>query len=339
MKDLIFNLCKLDGISGDEKSVSDFCKEFLARYTDNVRVDFNNNVIAEFGDKNAEYTFLLDAHIDKIGFIVTEINNNGFIKIDSVGGIDVRTLLDAPVTVHGKESLSGVICCMPPHLSDGNEDKAVKADKVWIDVGLPYDIVNGLVSIGDSVTLFSNPKKLINNRVSASSLDNRAGVASILKAVEMLSQSKLDSKVVVLLSSQEETYAVGAKTVPFDYDIDECISVDVSFAYQEGVGSPYSDIKLGKGPMLCVSPNLNRAMFNKLKALSESSNIKYQIEVCNGKTGTNADHITLSKSGVKTALISILEKNMHTQAEIIDINDVNSLSELLYLYIIGGGVK
>lgn len=339
MKDLILDLCKRGGISGDENSVASYCENFLKKYTDDVTVDFNNNVIAVLGGEEADYTFLLDAHLDKIGFIVTEINENGFLKIEGVGGVDLRTLLDSPVTVYGKEKLSGVICCMPPHLSDGKEDKAVSSDKLWVDLGLPYEKVIDLVKHGDSVSFYASPKELINNRILSPALDNRSGVAALLSTTEKLASKKLNSRVIILLSSQEETYAAGAKTAPYNYEIDECICVDVSFASQPAVGSPYSAIKLGGGPMICISPNLNRDMFKKLKETAENNKIKYQLEVCNGKTGTNADHITLTKSGVKTALVSIPEKNMHTQSEIIDINDVNYLSELLSTYILNGGVR
>ncbi|MCH5304256.1 MAG: M20/M25/M40 family metallo-hydrolase, partial [Ruminococcus sp.] len=328
MNNLIFDLCRLSGISGDENNTAEYCKSYLEKYTKNVKVDFNNNVVAVVGDENANYTFLLDAHIDRIGLIVTEIDDNGFIKVDKVGGVDLRVVLDAPVIVHAKEDLKGIICCMPPHLSDGNEDKAVKSDKIWVDVGLPSEKVKELVNLGDNVTFFSEPKSLLNKRISAAALDNRAGVATLLNVAKNLTEKNINSRVIILLSSQEETFATGAKTVPFDYEIDECICVDVSFAAQPQVDDQYSRIKLGEGPLLCVSPNLNRDILNKLKTTADSLNQKYQLEICGGRTGTNADHIVVCKSGVKTAVISIPEKNMHTQAEIVDLNDIESTANL-----------
>ncbi|MCH5298301.1 MAG: M20/M25/M40 family metallo-hydrolase [Ruminococcus sp.] len=337
IKDLLFNLCRLSGVSGSEKSVSKFCEDYLAKYAE-VQTDYNNNVIATLGNKNAEKTILLDAHIDQIGFIVTEITDDGFLRVDKCGGVDLRTVLDAPVIVHGKEDISGVVCCMPPHLSDGNEDKAPEIDKVIIDLGLPADRVNEFVSVGDTITFYAEPKQLLGNRITAAALDNRAGVATLLKVCECISKKELNYKVVVLLSCQEETFATGAKTKAFYVEPDECISVDVSFAAQPGVSGQYSNIALGKGPMLCTSPNLNKPMFNKFKELCEQSGVSYQIEVCNGRTGTNADHIAVTKSGVKTAVVSIPERNMHTQAEIVDLSDINDAARLISDYIISGGV-
>lgn len=339
MKELLFDLCKRGGVSGNEDDISLFCKEYLSKYTDKVYINSNKSVIAELGDNNSDYTFLLDAHLDKIGFIVSEIDDNGFVRVDTVGGIDLRTVLDSRVTVYAKENLNGVVCCMPPHLSDGKEDEAVKADKIWIDLGLPADKVKESVKIGDTAAFNYEPKELINGKITACALDNRAGVASLLKVCEIISNQNINSKVIIVLSSQEETYAAGAKTAPFNYDIDESICVDVSFAACPGIDDNYSNIKLSYGPMLCISPNLNRQMFDSIKDLAENKNIPYQIEVCNGKTGTNADHIALSKSGVKSALISIPEKNMHTQSEIVDIKDVEFTAKLISSYIIKGGLR
>lgn len=337
MKELIFELCSCNGVSGDENNIAKLCAEKLNKYG-KVTIDSNNSIVAVVGNANADKTIMLDAHIDQIGFIITKINENGFLKVDKCGGIDFRTLLGAPVKVFGEEELDGIICCMPPHLSDGNEDKAIDSDKVWIDLGLPANIVNEKVSIGDTVTFYNNPKLLLNNRISSSALDNRAGVAAIIKACELIYAKDLPYKVVVLLSCQEETYAAGAKTKAFEYEPDECICVDVSFANQQGITDSYSNIELGKGPMLCYSSTLNKDMTNKLKSIALSENIPTQIEVCSGRTGTNADHIATSRCGIKTTVLSIPQRNMHTQVEIVEIKDVENTSKLIANYIISGGV-
>ena len=338
MKKLLFELCALSGASGSENDASAFCADYLKRFTDDVKNDFNNNVIAVLGDRNAEKTVLLDAHIDQIGFMVTEITDGGFLKVAKVGGVDLRTAPDAVVTVRGREDLRGVICCIPPHLSDGKEDKAVEAEKVSIDLGLPAEKVRELVRIGDSVSFYAEPKELMNNRVSAVALDDRAGVAALLKVAEMLSVSEPNVRVIILLSCQEENGATGAKTVPFDYEIDECISVDVSFAAQPELSGQYARIELGKGPMLGVSPVLDKDMYNSMKEICVAEKIPYQIEVMGGRTGTNADSIAITKSGVRSALVSIPQRNMHTQAEIVSVEDVENTARLICSYILGGAV-
>ena len=337
MKDLLFELCNCDGISGKENNIADKCLELLSQYAD-VKKDYNNNVLAVLGNKNSDKTLLLDAHIDQIGLIVTDIDDNGFLKVDKCGGIDCRTLPGSPVKVFGKEVYEGVICCMPPHLSDGNEDKALEIDKIRVDVGLPVDIVKESISVGDIVSFRNNPKTLLNNNITSVALDNRAGVAALIKVCELISKTDLSYKVVILLSCQEETFGTGAKTKSFEINPDKSICVDVSFANQIGISDSYANIELGKGPMLCYSPTLDRELANTLKEIAHKNNIPIQIEVCGGRTGTNADHISVSKSGVKTAVLSIPQRNMHTQVEIVNIEDVENTAKLIYNYIISGGV-
>lgn len=338
MKELLKKLCTINGISGNETSVSLFCAEYLHQYTDNVSIDYNNNVVAIFDSKNSDKTILLDAHIDQIGFIVTEVDEKGFIRVDKCGGIDSRTLLGSPVTIFGKDIVEGVICCMPPHLSDGKEDESVSVDKIRIDAGMPAEKIKEIVSAGDYITFKNNFVELLNNRVSSPALDNRAGVAVLLRICQLIDKNDLNCKVVVLFSCQEETYATGAITKSFDITPDEAICVDVSFADQPGISNQYSKIRLGKGPMICYSSTLDKTMSDKFKKIAADKNISCQYEVCGGRTGTNADHISTTKCGVKTAVISVPQKNMHTQVEIVDLNDVENTAKLIYEYIISGGV-
>ncbi|MCH5301014.1 MAG: M42 family metallopeptidase [Ruminococcus sp.] len=338
MFDILKKLCLAHGVSGNEKEICNTVRNIIFPYAD-VETNEFGNVFAVFGNKNSEKTILLDAHIDQIGFIVTDITSKGFLKIDKCGGIDLRTVQGCGVKVYGREVIKGVVCCLPPHLSDGKEDKAIGIDKVYIDTGLSYEEVSSIVSIGDTVSFYEEPEMLLNNRVTSPALDNRASVASIIRVAQLLKDKQCDYKVIAMFSSQEETYQLGAKIGAFISGADEAIVVDVSFASQPDISGQYSDIKLSKGPMLCVSSTLNKDMYKTLVNIANECNIPYQNEVCGGLTGTNADSITICKSGIKTALISIPEKNMHTQAEIVDLNDIENTALLISQYILRGGAK
>ena len=127
--------------------------------------------------------------MDRIGLVVTYINDEGFIKAEPVGGIDLRTLQSSAVKVLGKETILGVICTMPPHLSK-NDDELSK-DKIWIDTGLSADKVKELVSLGDTVIVCSEFRELLNNQVAVSALYNRAGCAVLVKCAEHLKDKTL----------------------------------------------------------------------------------------------------------------------------------------------------
>lgn len=337
IKEMLFDLCSCTGVSGNEEPAAEVARKYLEKYGE-VTTDCNGNLFVVIGNRKAEKTILLDAHLDRIGFIVTDINENGFVKVDKCGGIDVRTLLDSELVLCSNPKITGVVCCMPPHLSDGKEDKAVAMDKVWVDFAMPEDEVKKHIKFGDSLTFKTSPKMLLNNRICSAALDDRCSIAALIKVAEILDNEKtLDYKIVIMLSAQEETFGTGAKTGAYSVDADEAIAVDVSFASQPDVSGMYSNIEIDKGPMICISPILNKEMSNKLIQLAKEKKIPYQLEPISGATGTNADHITVAKSGVKTSVISIPQRYMHTPNEIVSLYDIENTAKLIAEYIISGG--
>lgn len=330
MKDLLFSLCTARGVSGSEHGAGGAAKEYLSRYAD-VTEDQNGNLFGVLGDPGGKYHILLDAHLDQIGLIVTRIDEKGFIKAEPCGGMDRRVLQGSPFLALGKEEVSCVCGCMPPHLSDGGEDKPVPADALWFDTGLPAQQVKDLVSLGDRIVFDSSPKELLGSRVSCAALDNRAGVAVMLRCAEKLSRKALACKITIALTAQEEISGSGARTAAFAQYPNEAIVVDVSFARQSGVTAEKSGA-MGKGPMIAVAPTISKDLSKALITLANEKEIPHQLEVMGAATGTNADYISSARGGVKTALVSLPLRSMHTQAEVIDLNDIESCAELLCAY-------
>lgn len=327
--ELLEKLCTPVGVSGAENNIVDVLKEMLAPYGD-VEVDCLNNVYCHIGTKGKH--ILLDAHLDEIGFIVKSISNDGFIKVSNVGGIDRRMLLGSEVSVWGDKEYRGVISTLPPHLQKADDErKAPEIDEISIDVGLTKEQAEKCISLGDRVTFKRQFNKLLGNQVSSNVLDDRSGVASIILALDEL--KKMDANVTVMFSSQEEVGTRGAKVGPYNRNIDEAIVVDVSFGY-----TPKCDKKdcgeIGKGVMIGVSPILDRDMSKTMVEIAKNNNIPYQIEVMgDGHTGTNADVISISECGIKTSLLSIPEKYMHSPIEIVDVTDVESVAKLIVAYV------
>ena len=135
LKEIIFNLCSTSGVSGSEEPAVNAAKKYLETFA-KVSTDRNGNLFAELGNLNSEKTILLDAHIDRIGLIVTGIDKNGFVKVDKCGGVDIRTLQDSSLVLQSNPDIVGTVCCMPPHLTDGKEDTAVAIDKTYVDFGM-----------------------------------------------------------------------------------------------------------------------------------------------------------------------------------------------------------
>lgn len=330
MEKILTALCESGTVSGNELVDLEVIRQLLPFAK--IETDYNNNIIATIGNADSDDVILLDAHNDRIGFVVSYIDDEGFIKVSTCGGIDRRVLLGSDVTVIGKKPLNGIVCCLPPHLSDGGEDKAPSADRIYIDTGISKSELENIVTLGDKVIVNSKPKKLIGTRFTAGSLDNKAGVASLVRVAELLKDKKLSCCVKLLLSSQEETGFLGSRTASFAIKPSCAIVVDVSFATQPAV-SPEKCGELSKGPMIGFAPILDREMFSKLKNIAQQNDIPYQLEIMSSTTGTNADAITTTASGIRTALISIPLRNMHTQAEIVDMADIEKTAELIALYI------
>lgn len=331
LKNVIFDLSAADGVSGEESCAAQCALKYLKNYTDNCFIK-NGNVIGNFGDrKKCTPHILIDAHIDQVGLIVTNIYESGFIGFSNVGGIDRRLLPAQQVCIHGKKKLAGVVCSTPPHLS-GSDNKINKIEDFYIDTGMSFEAVSNIVEPGDRITFASMPKKLLNDRITGPALDDRSGVSSILYALELLRNQKYECSFSVVFSAQEELGERGAKIAAFDIDPDIALAVDVSFAYCLG-DREYECGKMGQGPMIGISPSLSREISDNLIEISKNENIPYQLEVMNGLTSTNADQFSVNRTGCKACTVSIPLKYMHTPSEIIQIDDVENTGRLIAAYI------
>lgn len=333
LKELIFRLCSAPGTPGDERAAAETAARELSPYGETA-VDRMGNVVTHLGRRGAPVHIMLDAHLDQIGMIVTRIDDAGFLRVDRCGGMDRRVLPGSPVLVYGRETLTGIVCCTPPHLSDGGEDKVEPVDKQIVDVGLTKEEAERLVQPGDRILLYREPKSLLGSRVSAAGLDDRAGVASLIRCVQLLEGTGLDCELTVLLSGREEVGGQGAETGAYSVNPTHAIAVDVGFAEQPGV-PPEVSAKLGSGPMIGFAPALDRSMSEQLTALAKEKDIPFARDVMGNSTGTNGDEIAATRAGVKTALISIPLRYMHTPVEIVDLEDVENVARLMAEYIKG----
>ena len=152
LKELLFSLCTARGVSGTEHAAAGIAGEYLGKYAQ-VEEDINGNLFGVLGDLDASFHILLDAHLDQIGLIVTGIDSKGFLKAEPCGGIDRRVLQGSPFIVLGKEEVPCVCGCMPPHLSDGGEDKPIAADALWFDTGPSFFTVHTMSPPSISLTV------------------------------------------------------------------------------------------------------------------------------------------------------------------------------------------
>ena len=317
IKEVLFKLSSLDSV-GAVHDAADYAAEELKKYAE---VERRGAAVIGKIKGAADYTVLLDAHIDQVAFTVTDIDDEGFITAACCGGIDLRALPARAVTVHGKKNIPAVFCSTPPHLASGETE------------------YSDIASIKLDTMLGTKAKDLVlsGGLVTGRSFDDRAGVACLLKTAELLADKPLPCNAVLLFSDAEELGMRGAAAASFGIRPDEVMAVDVTFG--DGIGISAEECgKLGGGPMIDFSPVLDSGVSKKLCKVAAENGIAYAPEVMGGRTGTNADVLSVAESGAKTCTVSIPLRNMHTEVETVSLTDIESSAELLAKYILSGGL-
>ncbi len=312
----------------------------MKRYTDSVSIDSFGNVFGyrKSGKRNAK-CLMLDAHIDEIGLIITG-QKEGFLTFSNIGGVDPRILPAACVTVLCDPPVSGVITATPPHLQTADEaDKAVDAEKLYIDIGAEEGEVE--VPVGTPVVFDSGCVELHGKNISARALDDRASLAAILRAVELLKGKKLGIDILVLASTQEEVGCRGAGVAGFEANPDWALVVDVTHAQTPGVDKSLT-FPAGSGAAIGRGPNMTRKISDALIDIAKDKKIPYTVEVSAGHSGTNAWSIQTLREGIATGIISIPLKYMHTPVETVNKKDIEAVAKLISefaLHLSSGGGK
>lgn len=328
----IRTLADASGVSGNETGAALTALEMLREFCPDAVYE-NGNVIGHLGVRQpGKPHVLIDAHIDQIGMIVTDIEENGFLRIGNVGGLDRRLMPAQSVLIHGRELIGGVICTIPPHLSGGKDASVPKMEDLAVDTGYDQAQVSALVSRGDFVQFDTSCMPLLDDRMTGAALDDRCGVAAILRMLELLQGEELPCSVTILFSSQEELGERGAKIAAYTVDPDIALAVDVSFGYTAD-DKPSETGELGKGSMIGISPTLSREVSNALIDAARAEDLPYQLEVMEGLTSTNADRFSVARGGAKACTVSIPLKYMHTPVEVIDTRDVELTAKLLCAYL------
>lgn len=334
-KELLKFLCEKSGVSGHEQEVSNLIVKAFKDFTNEISTDNLGNVVAlKRGAKNSNnIKIMMAAHMDEIGLMVSDIDDNGFVKFTTIGGIDPRTLLAQEVIVHGKKDLFGVIGAKPPHLQDETErETAVKIEDLAIDVGFSKEQLEDLIEIGNTITIKRNFIELQGNWVSGKALDDRAGVVTMYECAKELNYFRHEADVYFVSTVQEEVGVRGATTSTYSINPDIGIAIDVGFGSTPEIPKEYT-LDIGKGPGITIGGNIHPKLREKLTEIAKTNNIPHQFEIDPGPTGTDARAMQITRCGVPTLLISLPLRYMHTSIETINIEDIKISAKLLARFI------
>lgn len=324
---ILSDLCTGSAPSGQEESLARQALELLRPVTDEVWLDrFGNAVGVRRCGKPGARRLLLDAHLDEIGLLITGAEE-GFLRFRAVGGVDPRMLPDQEVTLLTDPPRFGLIACLPPHVQKAGEgDKGIPLAELHIDAGLSQE--EGERLIGTFAVFRGEFRELLHGKVSAKSLDDRAGFVTLLRTAELLHDKTLDTDLYFLGSTREETGGSGALVGAFALRPDCCIAVDVTHGRTPD-GPKEETFPIGEGPAIGIGPNMTRWMTKRMLAKANQLGLPWHSEVMTGNTGTNAWKIQTAREGIATGVVSIPLKYMHSPVETLDIGDLENTARLL----------
>jgi len=334
---ILKELSSADSVTGNEYNVSKILEDHFKTFCDMVRVDKFGNVIGIKKGSESGKKVMITAHYDEIGFIVTSIDEDGFIRFSNMGGIDRKILPAQEVIIYGKEKVYGVIGAKPPHLLNPEDTKkAIEIKDLFIDTGMSPEEVRQVISIGDFIAFKPAFFELQSGQVSSKSFDNKCSIVAMLVAMEELSKIKHDCDVYFVATVQEEIHLTGATIASYNIAPDLAIVLDVCGGTTPDTPKEKT-ASCGKGPVIAKGPILDKKFTEKLIQTAKDENIPYQILIEPSYTGTEAWAVQVSRCGIPTLLISIPLKYMHTPVETINVNDVRNCGKLAARFITSFG--
>jgi putative aminopeptidase FrvX len=330
---LLKKLCGTPGSSGHEEQIRELIIKEMKPLVDNVRTDKMGNIIG-FKKGKGKNKVMLAAHMDEIGFVVSFIDENGFIRFQPTGGFDPRTMMAQRVIVHGKKALLGVMGSKPVHiLTEEEKKKILQVTDYFIDVGLPLDQVKKQVQVGDPITMDRVMEKM-GDCYTTKAFDDRMGVYCMLEAVRKMKKHNVN--IYVVATTQEEVGLRGAFASSSGIEPDVGIALDVTLANDVPGASKHEYVtELGKGTAISImngSAISNPKLVQEFKDLAEKNKIPYQMDIL-PRGGTDAGAMQKVKGGAAVITLSIPTRYVHSTVETCHKVDIQATIDLLAAYL------
>jgi len=327
------NLIEAPSPSGFESPASKIWREYLKPHVSEVRGDVYGNSIAVVNPEGSP-KIMLCGHIDEVGFMVNYINDEGFLYMSAIGGVDPLIALGRDVIIHNKNGpVRGVTGRIPTHLQNDEEEEEIKLHKIYVDIGaLDRENAFEMVSVGDPVTFDVGFRELSNGRIVARGLDDRMGAWCVAEALmELVRSDKLSAAVYGVATVQEEIGTSGAIISSFALGPKAAVAIDATHATDipDVTKEKTGDVQLGGGPTISVGSLMHRKVREMLKEAAENNRIPNQIVTAPCWSGTDADVISVSRSGIPSGLVSVPNRYMHTPVEMIQLDDLENTVKLL----------
>ncbi|RJE74030.1 MULTISPECIES: M42 family metallopeptidase [Reichenbachiella] len=327
---LLKKVCEIAGAPGFESRIRNLIIEEIKDHVDSYSIDNMGNIIA-IKKGSTDKKVMVAAHMDEIGFIVSHIDDNGFVRFQPLGGFDPKTLTAQRVIIHGREDVIGVMGSKPIHVMTPEErQKVAKMEDYFIDLGMNKEEVEKIVAIGDSIT---RDRELIEmgDCVNCKSIDNRVSVFILIETLKKIKTPSAD--LYAVFSVQEEVGLRGANVAAHSINPDFGIALDTTIAYDLPGAQPHEYVtKLGEGTAIKILDAMticDQRMVKFLRQTADSKKIKWQNEILVAGGTDTAGIQQRGKNGSIAGAISIPTRHLHQVIEMAHKDDITGSTDLL----------
>lgn len=329
-KTFLYEMLSTPSVSGDEIALQKKVYNYMKDQADYMITDANGNVISVLNPES-KVKVLLTGHIDEIGLFVSEITADGFLKVRNAGGIYTTTYLGHKVRINTK---NGVLMGAVVNTRDLSSKKDLEASDLSIDIGVSsMEEAKQVVQVGDTITFDTDYCELLGDKLCGRALDDRIGAFVVMEALKRSKEKGCKIGVYSASTVGEETTKRGAYMAASQVNPTISIAVDVTYATDYPGVTHDRDVVLGKGPVLCYAPLVNRTLNQMLIDCAKSLNMNIQFEAESYRTGTDADIVHFTGTGVPVCLVSIPLRYMHNPVETGSFKDMEDCIELLSTFL------
>ena len=330
---LLKEICEVAGAPGFEQRVREIVYRELEGVVDELNTDPMGNVIALKKGKSSDKRSMAAAHMDEIGFIVTHIDDQGFVRFHTLGGFDPKTLTAQRVIVHGKKDLVGVMGSKPIHLMTAEErGKNLSTKDFFIDLGMNVEQVKEQVKVGDPIT---RERELIEmgDMVNCKSIDNRVSVFILIETLKELKEESPAYDFYGAFTVQEEVGLRGAMVAGHHVSPDFSFGLDTTIAYDVPGAKPEESVtKLGEGTGIKIMDSsviCDYRMVKYMKEVADKYKIKWQPEILPAGGTDTAGMQRMAKQGTIAGAVSIPTRHIHQVIEMANKADIRFSIDLL----------
>lgn len=340
--DFLKELTSTPSPSGMEQNIQ---KKWMSYISKNAKEEMKNGSVKVENDTignayaivnpKANFTVLIAAHCDEVGYMVTKVEDNGFIRFAEVGGPVFEALPGTHMSVLGNDKVySGIVGIKAGH--HGGLEGKLKISDLYIDCGAESaEALENKIETGTFLVSQIEPTNLLNNLFTARGLDNRVSLFMLSQCFLMTRSLKLNVRVIFASTINEEVGADGARAAVKRYEPDVVLGCDGTFAndYPDHGNDAQPDCSLGKGPVLSHSSKVSAKINKAFKSIACELKMPLQAEVLPGRTGTDIDRVRAVSNG-HCALVSIPMRYMHSPVEVVSLDDVEMTAKLISSFLV-----